>query len=264
VKVITITNHKGGVGKTTVTCNLASGISRLKKSNGDPYNLLILDLDPQGNASQTMLKKGENATNTLTEALAGTPIMECIYPTVQKGLSIIPSNLVLFQEEIKMLSSPSCALFIKDLFSLNKSYLKRFDYIIIDSPPNLGPFMMNAIAVCHYYIVPLEMGSLYSLLGINNLEERVLDVQRGTGTKGKLLGYLLNKYDGRTSAGQQMKSQVKHFYKDQVLDTVIRKNTTIERAQSSNKSIFSFDLSSYGAKDFSALSNEVVMKIESR
>ena len=123
---------------------------------------------------------------------------------------------------------------------------------------------MNAIAVCHYYIVPLEMGSLYSLLGINNLEERVLDVQRGTGTKGKLLGYLLNKYDGRTSAGQQMKSQVKHFYKDQVLDTVIRKNTTIERAQSSNKSIFSFDLSSYGAKDFSALSNEVVMKVESR
>lgn len=260
MKIITITNHKGGVGKTTVSCNLASGIARLQKSDGTHYNLLLIDLDPQANASQTMLKKGENAINTLTEALAGTPIMECIYPTIQRGLSIIPSNLVLFQQEIRMLSSPSCALFIKDLLLSNKSYLGSFDYIIIDSPPNLGPFMMNAIAVCDYYIIPLEMGSLYSLLGINNLEERVIDVRRGTGAKAKLLGYLLNKFDGRTAAGQQMKNQVKHFYKDQVLDTIIRRNTTIERAQSSNKSIFSFDLSSYGAKDFTALANEVLLK----
>jgi chromosome partitioning protein len=261
--VITVTNHKGGVGKTTVSCNLACSIARRKKSNGEHYKGLLLDMDPQGNSSSTIITEKAHVIDTISEVLEyGRPMKDCWYPTKQKNLKVIPSNIHLFRQELKMMQAVSPSKYIQKLFDKEADFLSEFDYMVIDSPPNLGPFMMNSIMACDYYIVPIEAGSIYSLEGLHMLEEIISEIKEVSAKKIDLLGYVLNKFDGRTVAGREMKHQVKHFYGDKMLTTIIRRNTAIEKAQCVKKTVWQVEPNSYGAMDFEALASEVVEKVK--
>ena len=259
--IISIANHKGGVGKTTIACNLSAGICRQKKHDGKNYKGLLIDLDPQANTSHTMVKEPQDVTNTIRDALNGVSMQDCVYPTKQKNLYVCPSNIYLFHEEIKMINSPSSALYCQKILENNKTFLDTFDFVLIDSPPNLGPFMMNAVSCCNHYIVPIQAGGIYSLVGLNLLEDRIKDIQHLTQNDINLLGYVLNEYDARTNASKEMLSQVKHFYGAKVFESVIRRNTNLQQSQTLKKPVFSLDANCNGAIDFTRLANEVIQKI---
>lgn len=261
MKIITVANHKGGVGKTTIACNLSAGICRLKKDNGEAYKGLLIDLDPQANSSHTMLSEKAEVTNTIRDALNGVALSECVYPSKQKNLYICPSDIFLFKEEINMLNSPSSALYCKKILENNKTYISGYDFVLFDSPPNLGPFMMNAISSCTHYIVPIQAGGIYSLVGLNLLEARIKDIQALTKHNINLLGYVINEYDARTNASKDMESQVRHFYRDKVFNTVIRRNTNLQQSQTLKKPVYQLDANCNGAIDFSRLAGEVINKI---
>lgn len=260
--VITLTNHKGGVGKTTISCNLSSSICRLNKKSSK-YKGLIIDFDPQGNTSDTMLKQGVSPEHTITELFkyGGSP-ERCIYPTKSKNLDIMPCNLHLFMMEDFLRESENRLMDLKIIFETNPKVFKDYDFIIIDSPPNFGPFMLNAISASDYYMVPIEAGSIYSLTGLHTLEQVIENHLKDRDINVQLLGYVLNQYDGRTIASKEMLSQARHFYKELLFDTVIRNNTTVKRAQACKKTVHQLEPHSYGAIDFNDLAKEFIKKVK--
>lgn len=260
--VITLTNHKGGVGKTTISCNLSASVSRLKRRSGARYHGLLIDFDPQGNTSDTMLKEGVNPNDTISELFRyGGSVDRGIYPTKSKFLDIMPCDLRLFMME-DFLRESGQFMDLKTIIDTNNAVFGKYDYIVIDSPPNLGPFMLNAISASDYYMVPIEAGSIYSLTGLHTLEQVIENHLKQYGINSKLLGYVLNRYDGRTIASKEMMSQARHFYKNLLFDTVIRDNTTVKRAQGCKKTVHQLQPNSFGAIDFDALAKEFIQRLK--
>lgn len=264
-KIINIGNHKGGVGKTITSLNLSAGITRIPKAVGK-YRVLVIDMDPQSNLTSTLFpfkEKEYKQSMTMVDVFNREPLDNCIVKTSTKGLDLCPSHIDLFQIEMQIASSVKVTNGLKSAID-NSTVRDVYDVIIIDSPPNLGPFMMNSFVASDYYIVPLESESLYALEGLDALNDRILEIKEISNKNLKLLGYLITMHDGRNSTCKSTTRTIQSRHGEDVFKTLIRKNTDINKALPFRKTIFQQSTQANGAVDYGNLADEVIARLNEK
>ena len=248
-KVITITNQKGGVGKTTTSINLAYYLAKAGK------NTLLLDFDPQGNASSGLGIEKKDLTKTITDVMLGSAqLQEILVQNKQKNLWIAPVLPDLADAEVQMAS-------MEGKFTLLKKAIKtvddQFEYIIIDSPPSLSLLTVNAMIAANYLLLPVQT-EFYALEGVAQLLESMNLIKKGMNPNLKLLGVLATMYDKRTALSSQVHAEIKKYFKDKVFETTIPRNVRLAEAPSHGVAIGQYDRFSKGAKAYKALAEEVI------
>ena len=243
-KVISLSNHKGGVGKTTSTINIGAGLNRLKKK------VLLIDLDPQANLSQSL--GIEEPERTIYGALKGEYKLEPM--EIMPGLDLIPSTLDLSGAEIELSGEAGREYILKELIDpLRGSY----DYILIDSPPSLGLLTINAFTASDEVYIPLQAQYL-ALQGLTKLMEEITKIKSRLNKDLKVGGVFVTQYDNRKVLNRNVVETIKSHYKDQVFKTAIRDNIALAEAPTQGLDIFRYNPKSYGAEDYLSLCKEIL------
>ena len=248
-KIISISNQKGGVGKTTTSINLSSFLaSRGKK-------VLLVDIDPQGNAGSGLGIDINQMENTSYEVLIGeVSATEAIQKTGIENLSMIPSNINLSGAEIDLMSEERKEFRLKEAL---KSIRPRFDFIIIDCPPSLGVLTVNALCASDSVMITLQT-EYFALEGLTQLMKIISLVQENLNTSLELEGVVLTMYDKRTNLANQVASDVREYFKDKVYKTMIPRNIKLGEAPSFGKPINLYDPEGIGAQSYRGLAEEVI------
>ncbi|MFV0274885.1 MAG: ParA family protein [Bacilli bacterium] len=258
-KIISIVNQKGGVGKTTSTINLAASLGKLKK------NILLVDLDPQGNATTGVgINKGD-LNYTIHDVIIGNiDIKKTILKTKEKNFSIIPANIDLAGVDIELLKreqEDNSFLKSMQLKTQLNSIRDNYDFIFIDCPPSLGMLTSNALAASDSVIIPVQC-EFFALEGIMQLVNTVILTQKNLNPNLDIEGVLLTMYDSRTLLGYDVIKEIKSYFKERVYDTIIPRNVRLAEAPSHGKSIIAYDLSSKGGDAYMHLAKEVILRNE--
>jgi len=251
MKIIAIANQKGGVGKTTTSVNLAAGLA----SKG--YKTLLIDLDSQRNATNTLLAP-DGITTTLAEVLVGEntrqPIENAIYETPIDNLDLVPSHIRLAKIER--------FIEIEEQFRLKDALgeLKDYDVVILDCPPTLGMTLTQALLAAQYVIVPIA-GDYYSHEGVIDLNESLQKARRGN-PQLTILGYLMTRYDSRMRVAKESYQLMQDKYKELAFNSVIRELASIKTAPAMRLTVYEYDPNGDGASDYSAFTEEVASRLK--
>jgi chromosome partitioning protein len=251
--IITITNAKGGVGKTTCCINIGHGLVMNKKK------VLVIDLDSQASASLALgLSREELSPSSAEVLMENQPIKEAIRQSSIAGLDILPGSMALANYDISMANRQGREKILKEVL---KDIHNEYDYILIDCAPSVGLLPINALVAADKYIVPTTPEYL-SLEGLVNFTETVERVKAGMGAKCELLGIVLTRVDRRTSASKEIISMIKEQFQNAVFTSVIHQNVKISEAPSFGKTIFQYDWNSVGAECYQALCKELIQKLK--
>ena len=250
-KTVAITNQKGGVGKTTTTVNLGAALADMGK------NVLLVDMDPQGNLSVCCNAMPHEIENTIHEVLKGEADINDTIITVERGndnLKVLPADIKLSAAEADIATKPGREYVLKEKLGQLKG---NFDYILIDCPPSLGILTLNALTASDKYIIPLASEFL-ALYGTSQLLQVVGIVRDRIKPELDLLGVLITQHDGRKVHSREIYDQIKEHFGNKVYDTVIRANITLTEAPSFRQDIFTYKNASPGAEDYKALAEEFI------
>ena len=261
---ISICNHKGGVGKTTTVVNLSAALAQLGK------RVLVIDMDPQGNATLVLYPGNPFQTEQLAASLFRNPessMYTVQQPSREKNVSIIPTNINMLLLEKEIMGTYKMIAGLKEKF--DEETHAEFDFVLIDCPPNLGSFVTNALTISDYYIIPVGAEDFFAISGLENILNHANDIKRGENKKLELMGLLLTLFDGRTSVSKGLKVEVTNFVTnrygpDKIFKTIINRNTELNQAVIRRKTIFQHDRHASGAKDYLSLAKEVVEYVETR
>ena len=253
-KIITIVNHKGGVGKTTTAINLGIGLAHSKKK------VLIIDLDPQANLTQSLGILDEQ-TQTIYGALRGAYSL----PTMTvNGVDITPSELNLCLAEIELSGNLGREFILRDLLNeeqgRTEAVVNKYDFIIIDAPPSLGLLTTNALACSNFVIIPVQSEYL-ALQGLNKLHGVIELVKQKLNPGLQILGVLLTRYDSRKVLNKNIEEALRGTFKGRVFNTVIRENIAIAEAPAMGQDVITYAPKSNGAQDYLKLTNEVINQL---
>jgi len=248
-RVIAVLNQKGGVGKTTSTINIAAALARESKS------VLVIDLDPQANATSGLGINREDVKNSIYEVMvSGTSAVDSIIKTRIQDLYILPAKTTLAAAEQELVSVMSRESVLKQsLGSL------AFDYVLIDCPPSLGLLSINALTYADSVLIPVQT-EFYALEGLGLLMQTIQRVQAGLNPDLKLLGVVMTMVDARNSLSAQVISEVKKHFGDYVFQTFIPRNVRLAEAPSFGKTVFEHDKWSKGARAYKALAKEILQR----
>ena len=254
--VVSVINQKGGVGKTTTVINLSASLARLG------YPVLVVDMDPQANASKTLGRQHPHdvlwTTAKLLSDKSETSPPSPWYETVEEDVTLIYGHISLTKVERLMMSMAMPGLILRS--KLERMALGEDQIVLIDCPPSLSMLTVNALVASEACIVPLESGSKYSLDGYEDLEELIRDVKL-VNTNLDILGFLVNRFDGRKKIHQAMSDVIRRRFVDKVFTTTVTPSVKIEETAAIKKTIFQHDRKSTGARDFMDLGREVLARL---
>ena len=246
--VICITNQKGGVGKTTTAVNLGYFLAK------DKFRTLIVDFDPQGNASSGLGVNKAKLKATMTEVLVGkAQLADVIVETKTKNLWVAPTTPELANAEVEIANMKGKFTQLKNAI---KAVEQNFDYVIIDSPPSLSLLTVNGMIAANYLLLPVQT-EFYALEGVAQLLDSMKLVKKALNPDLKLLGVLATMYDKRTSLSVEVLAEVKKYFKDKVFNTTIPRNVRVAEAPSHGVPVGNYDKFSKGAKAYKDLAREV-------
>ena len=248
-KILAIANQKGGVAKTTTAVNLGACLSNSGKK------ILIVDIDPQGNATSGLGIERLELSNCIYDVLVNNlPLTKVIQSTEIKNLDLLPATIQLAGAEIELVSSMSREKKLKKAF---KSVLNVYDYILIDCPPSLGLLTLNALTASDGVLIPIQC-EYYALEGLGQLVNTIQLVQKHLNKNLKIEGVLLTMFDARTNLSIQVVDEVKKHFKNKVYSTIIPRNVRLSEAPSHGKPIIQYDPKSKGAQVYEDFAKEVM------
>ncbi len=248
-KIVSLTNQKGGVGKTTTSVNLAVSfaVSEVKT--------LLIDLDPQSNATTGLEQIANEPKGTIYDAIIrGTEAKDIITNTELKFLDMITSTNDLVGAEVELVNIMARE---HQLEKVLKSIRKKYDYILIDCPPSLGLLTLNALTCSSSVIIPIQC-EYYALEGLGQLLNTVRLVQKNLNRNLEIEGVLLTMYDSRLNLSKQVADEVKGFFKDKIFGTIIHRNVRLSEAPSFGKPALLYDANSTGAQNYISLVEEIL------
>jgi chromosome partitioning protein len=252
-RIICVANQKGGVGKTTSSVNIAAALSELDR------RVLIVDMDPQGNASSGLgIKRYENQESNIYQVLIGEkPIQETIQSTQVTNLDIIPANPDLVGAEIELVDMPQREYRLKSALG---EISERYHYILIDCPPSLGLLTVNSLSAADTFLVPLQC-EYYALEGLSQLLNTAGLIKKSLNMDLRIEGIVLTMFDARNNLSHQVVAEIKLHFGDKVFSSIIPRNVRLSEAPSHGQTIFQYDPKSIGAKKYRELAEELDQRV---
>lgn len=251
-RIITVANQKGGVGKTTTAINLATALAAIGEK------VLIIDLDPQGNASTGLgIERQDRESSSYDLLMYEADIDKAKHQTAVPNLDIIPSTMDLLGLEMQISSDPNRAYRLKEVLKSRQS--QNYNYILIDCPPSLNLLTMNAMAAAHSVLVPLQC-EFFALEGLSQLLETVGQVRNTLNPDLEIQGIVMTMYDSRNNLAQQVVADVRANLGDKVYRTLIPRNVRVSEAPSYGKPAILYDLACTGSQAYLKLASEVIQR----
>lgn len=250
-KIVAVVNQKGGVGKTTTAINVAAQLA------GKNTPVLLVDLDPQGNATSGLGLAKQQAPATTYDALLGrVPLARAAHQTHVAQLHVLPANANLAGAEVELVGRPKREFALSELLSAAPGY----QYIVIDCPPSLGLLTVNGLTAADYVLIPVQ-AEYYALEGLSQLLDTVQAVRGSVNPRLQLLGIVLTMFDKRNSLSEQVLGEVENYFGDSLFDTIIPRNVRLAEAPSYGRTIYEHDRWSRGARAYKALAKEVKSRL---
>jgi chromosome partitioning protein len=248
-KVIAITNQKGGVGKTTTAINLGASLA------ANDLRVLLIDSDPQGNSTTGLgIEKGNNTFTFYDALIGGAPLLQTIVRTECDGLDLVPADKNLVGANIDLVDLPGREFRLRRALDLVKG---AYDYVLIDCPPALDLLTVNALVAADSVLIPIQC-EFFALEGISQLMDTIDKIREAFSHSLKTEGILLTMYDDRTNLTRQVADDLREFFTDQVLSTIIPRSIRLAEAPSYGKPILMYDPRSRGAESYIKLAKEIL------
>lgn len=246
-RIVAVANQKGGVGKTTTAINLAASVA----SRG--HRVLLVDFDPQGNASSGVGWTRDRVEQSIYDALTGdAALADIIKPTDIATLFVAPATTDLVGAEIELINAEHRERYLADLLA---SVRDRFDYIVIDCPPSLGLLTLNALVAAHGVLVPMQ-AEYFALEGLTALMSTIEKIRAAFNPGLNIDGVLFTMFDARLSVAQQVRAEVEKFFGDKVFGENIPRNVRLSEAPSHGKPVLLYDLRCAGTNSYLAVADE--------
>ena len=251
-RIITVANQKGGVGKTTTAINLATALAAIGEK------VLIIDLDPQGNASTGLGIERDQRVHSAYDVLVGEKtVEEAAVHTAVPNLDIVPSTLDLLGFELEIASDPRRVFKLRD--ALQQPEVGEYRYVFCDCPPSFNLLTMNAMGAAQAILVPLQC-EFFALEGLGQLLDTVKEVRSTINPRLEIQGVVLTMYDSRNNLAQQVVSDVREYMGDKVYKTLIPRNVRVSEAPSFGKPVILYDLKCQGSQAYIQLASEIIQR----
>ena len=246
-RIVAVANQKGGVGKTTTAINLAASVA----SRG--HRVLLVDFDPQGNASSGVGYSRDKVELTIYDALVGdVSLADVVRPTEITTLFVVPATTDLVGAEIELISADRRERFLADALA---PIADSYDYIVIDCPPSLGLLTLNALVAAHAVVVPMQ-AEYFALEGLSALTATIEKVRAAYNPRLAVDGVVFTMYDARLSVAVQVKTEVSRYFGDKVFTEMVPRNVRLSEAPSHGKPALLYDLRCPGTKSYLAVADE--------
>jgi chromosome partitioning protein len=258
LRVLAIANQKGGVGKTTTAINLGTALAAIGEK------VLVIDFDPQGNASTGLGIAAEARAKTTYDAMiGGVGLLDAAVPTAIPGLHVVPANSDLVGLETDLMNNPSRAFKLRDALAALSAQMRsrpadqQFNYVLIDCPPSLNLLTLNAMTAAHAVLVPVQC-EFFALEGISQLKDTIDQIRATLNPDLEIQGVVLTMHDARTSLSKEVADEVRAFFGPKVYESVIPRNTRIAEAPSHGKPIMLYDYDCAGSQAYIRLATEII------